>query len=44
MENTDPTKQNVAKCMQLADHIFTNNWTVEELNAQIETIIAQFNI
>lgn len=25
MENTDPTKQNVAKCMQLADHVFTNN-------------------
>ena len=44
MENTDPTKQNVAKCMQLADHVFTNNWTLEDLHQQIETVITQFNI
>jgi len=25
MNNTDPTKQNIAKCMEMADHIFTNN-------------------
>lgn len=25
MTNTDPTKQNVAKCMEMADHVFTNN-------------------
>lgn len=25
MENENPNKQNVAKCMQLADHVFTNN-------------------
>lgn len=40
MENTDPTKQNVAKCMQMADCVFINNWTFEELNAQIEDFIA----
>lgn len=44
MENTDPTKQNVAKCMLLADHVFTNNGTLEDLHQQIETVIAQFNI
>lgn len=25
MDNTDPTKQNVRKCMEMADHIFTND-------------------
>ncbi len=44
MENEDPTKQNVAKCIQMADHIFINNWTFEELNEQIEKVIATFNI
>ncbi|MEI6673275.1 MAG: hypothetical protein WCL02_08445 [bacterium] len=44
MENTDPTKQNIAKCMQLADHIFTNNKTFEELYQQIETTINKFRI
>ncbi len=36
MNNTDPSKQNIAKCMQLADYLFINNWTIEELNTQIE--------
>jgi dephospho-CoA kinase len=44
MNNTDPTKQNIAKCMQMADHVFTNDWTLEELNAQIEEVINQLNI
>lgn len=44
MNNTDPTKQNIANCMQLADHIFINNGTLEELNTQIESVITQFNI
>ena len=44
MENENPNKQNVAKCMQLADHVFTNNWTLEDLHQQIETVITQFNI
>jgi dephospho-CoA kinase len=44
MTNTDPTKQNVGKCMQLADHIFTNDWTLEELNEQIEEVLTKYNI
>jgi dephospho-CoA kinase len=42
MENTDPTKQNLSKCMALSDHIFTNDWTLEELNQEISKIIKQF--
>lgn len=44
MNNTDPTKQNLSACMQLADYVFTNNGTFEELNVQIETVIHEFNI
>ena len=44
MNNTDPTKQNVAKCMQLADHVFTNNTTLEDLHHQLEEVINKFNI
>lgn len=44
MTNTDPTKQNLSACMQLADHIFTNNGTFEDLNTQIETVINEFRI
>jgi len=44
MNNTDPTKQNIAKCMQMADHVFTNDWTLEELNTQIEEVLEKYNI
>lgn len=42
--NEDPTKGNIKKCMTMADHLFTNNWTLEELHQQIEEVITQFNI
>lgn len=42
MNNTDPTKQNIGECMQLADHHFDNNWTFEELYAQIESVIKKY--
>jgi len=44
MENTDPTKQNIGGCMQLADHHFDNNWTFEALYQQIEDVINTFRI
>jgi len=44
MHTTDPTKQNISACMQLADHSFTNNWTFEQLYEQIETVIIKYNI
>lgn len=42
MENDDPTKQNLSKCMALSDHIFTNNGTLEELNDQIKQVLKDF--
>jgi dephospho-CoA kinase len=44
MENTDPTKQNLAKCIALADYRFTNDGTIEELHAQIQEAIQNFDI
>lgn len=39
MTNTDPTKQNIEKCMQLADYHFNNDGTFDDLYKQIEKII-----
>jgi len=40
MNNTDPNKQNIAKCMEMADHVFTNNGTFEELHKQLEEVLS----
>ena len=39
MESTDPNKQNLSKCIELADFKFLNNGTMEELHAQVETAL-----
>lgn len=39
MSSTDPNKQNLSACMQLADYHFTNNGTFEELYSQIDQAI-----
>jgi len=44
MENTDPTKQNLSKCIALSDYVFTNNGTLEQLHDQIKQVIKQFDI
>jgi len=44
MENTDPTKQNLSKCIALSDYVFTNNGTLEQLHEQIKQVIKQFDI
>jgi dephospho-CoA kinase len=44
MENTDPNKQNIGKCIQLADYIFTNDWSLEDLHKQIEKVLEQLKI
>jgi dephospho-CoA kinase len=39
MNSTDPNKQNVSVCMQLADNHFTNNGSFEDLYKQVDTIL-----
>lgn len=44
MENEDPTKQNISACMQLADYVFDNNGSLEDLYQHIEKIVKQLKI
>ncbi len=44
MNNIDPTKQNISACMQLADHLFTNDGTFEELHQQIDEVVTKSKI
>ncbi len=39
MESTDPNKQNLKKCIEMADFVIENNGTIEELNSKLEEII-----
>jgi dephospho-CoA kinase len=39
MTSEDPNKQNLKKCIELADFVFTNNGCLEELHKQIELVL-----
>lgn len=39
MESTDPNKQNLKKCIEMADFVIENNGTIAELNKKIEEIL-----
>jgi len=39
MNNKDPTRGNISACLEMADHIFKNNWSVEELYQKIENYL-----
>jgi dephospho-CoA kinase len=43
MTSTDPTKQNLAAVRAMADTVFTNNGTQEELFAQVEEALEKLN-
>ncbi|MFH0894508.1 MAG: AAA family ATPase [Bacteroidota bacterium] len=40
MQSTDPNKQNLSKCISMADYIFENNGTMEKLFAEVEKVIS----
>lgn len=43
MNSDDPTKQNIAKCIEMADHKFINNNYIKELYDTIEkTLLSEF--
>lgn len=39
--STDPTKQNIRACMDIADYSIKNDWTREELSKKVEGILEQ---
>ncbi len=41
--NTDPTKGNLKRCIELSDYKFTNNGELEELFEQIDTVLQDIN-
>jgi dephospho-CoA kinase len=43
MESDDPNKQNLSKCISMADYIFENNGTFEDLYKQVNEIIKKIS-
>ena len=43
MFSDDPNKQNLAKCREMADFVFDNNGTIEELYQKVENIIEKIS-
>jgi dephospho-CoA kinase len=41
MNSDDPNKQNLKKCIELADYVFENNKSIAELQVQIEKVISK---
>ncbi|MDD5086560.1 MAG: AAA family ATPase [Candidatus Nanoarchaeia archaeon] len=39
MQSKDPNKQNLSKCISMADYVFDNNGTVEELYKKVEDVL-----
>ena len=39
MTSTDPTKQNLRRCIELADYKIINNGSLEELKEKVEELI-----
>ena len=39
MNSTDPNKQNLKKCIEMADHTFKNNGTFEDLKREVEKFL-----
>jgi dephospho-CoA kinase len=41
MKSDDPNKQNLSKCISMADYVFNNDGTLEDLYFQIDKILEQ---
>jgi dCMP deaminase len=37
----DPTKGNLRKCIEIADHKFMNDWTIEELHGKVGAVLGK---
>jgi dephospho-CoA kinase len=41
MDSDDPNKQNLRKCIEMADYVFNNDGSFEDLNNKVEEVITQ---
>ncbi len=39
MQSEDPNKQNLRACIALADHVFMNNGTLEDLHREVDEVM-----
>ncbi len=39
MQSSDPNKQNISKCIEMADYFFENDENIEDLQEKIDTVI-----
>jgi len=40
MQSTDPNKQNISKCIEMADYIFKNDSTINKLQDNVDEVIS----
>lgn len=43
MKSENPNHQNLSKCIQMANYVFANNKTIEDLQNEIEAILVEIN-
>lgn len=43
MNTSDPTKQNLRKCIEMADYVFENSGTIEDLQLKVEEVLNQID-
>ncbi len=43
MSTSDPNKQNLGKCIELADYVFHNDGSIEELFEQVEKVLKKID-
>ena len=41
MESTNPNEQNISRCVEMADYVFVNDGSMEDLNKKVEQVINQ---
>ena len=41
MHSTDPNRQNIARCVEMADYVFSNDGRIEELQGRIDKVLAK---
>lgn len=44
MSNDDPNKQNLLKCIDMSDHVFVNEGSIEDFNEQVEKVLENIGV
>ncbi len=43
MSSSDPNKQNLRRCIEMADYKFKNDWTISELHEKVEKVLEKIS-